>query len=402
MYAYLTEEVKRRFIMELRNYWSHQPNYPDLPDNIQNKYSFKERVQYGIVLKSSSASPVQLSSDNFQGTIVSYVQLSKFEDKPGTALEWVWEDDVAIIKNGGRFPSPPGIYYVRIFKADENIPEYSLGQSYEFYVDPLLEVFDQLATKVSDLVYAVQRPYLANTMIVVEMPGAIPYVRDVNFFEEPSSGRIRLKYPLPSGTYLQASYKYPVDSIGPTLITPNNADKDVIPGVILAFGKKLQDDDVCVVRVSQDREPTADEFGGRWTISLDFDIFARDPYSQQEIADETLSYLWGVARSRLSSEGIEIRQVSMGGESEEAYDENGDDYFYTATLSVEVESDWSIHVPILSKIRRVTQLTSEETRALAEADPTIASPVQSNIEVVDPSVPSFPEQDRSKTRLMIR
>jgi hypothetical protein len=107
------------------------------------------------------------------------------------------------------------------------------------------------------------------------------------------------------------------------------------------------------------------EYGGRWDISLDFDVVARDVYAQQEISDLTVMFLWGIARSRLSSEGIEIAQVNMGGESEEAYDENGDDYYYNASISVQLQADWSIHVPLAATIRRALPQTDAQIRATA-------------------------------------
>ena len=78
-----------------------------------------------------------------------------------------------------------------------------------------------------------------------------------------------------------------------------------------------------------------------------------DPYIQQELSDQTVMSLWGIARNRLSTEGIEITNVSMGGESEEVYDENEDTYYYMASFSVEVQTDWAIQVPLSAIIRRI-------------------------------------------------
>ncbi len=78
MFANLSEAMKRRLLLELRRYWSYDPKYRNvLVDNIQGKYAFSERPQMGIVLKSSSANPMQLAADNFQGTVNSYCHLAK-------------------------------------------------------------------------------------------------------------------------------------------------------------------------------------------------------------------------------------------------------------------------------------------------------------------------------------
>lgn len=384
MYSFLTEALKRRFIMELRRYWAYHPKYRDIVDHIQGKYSFRERPSYGIILKASSANHVQLSADNFQGTVRSYVQLAKYQDKPGLSVEWVREDAVAIRSNGGVFPSPPGIYYVEIVEADPS-PPYNAEKTFNFMVDPLLEVQDEVATKVDDFTWSVGNPYLEGTTRVYEMPGSIPYVRGVNYEEDAATGRLTVTTPVPPSAYLMVSYRYPGTTTGPWRIVENFAHKNAIPGVVLAFGRRVEAGDILAVVVHDRRQPTALEYGGKWDISLDFDIAARDVYAQQEIADATVMYLWGVARNRLSTEGIEITAVSMGGESEEIADDTGDDYFYNASFSVQTQTDWSIHVPLTATIRRVVPLTSAQVAEIAGMtdDELIESNVSSNIQVLE-------------------
>ena len=55
----------------------------------------------------------------------------------------------------------------------------------------------------------------------------------------------------------------------------------------------------------------------------------------------------------------------MGGESEESYDENGDDYYYNASINVQLQADWSIHVPLATTIRRALPQTDAQIRATA-------------------------------------
>lgn len=365
MYALLTEAVKRRFILELRRYWQYHPRYRDIVDKIQGKYSFKERPQYGIVLKTSSANHVQLSADNFQCTVQSHCHLARFEENPGLSVEWVREDALAIQANGGTFPSPPGIYFIEILETPEPAPPYSLERTYEFMVDPLLEVQNEAATKVDDFTWVVSHAYLDGTTRVYEMPGSIPYVRDVNYTEAPSTGEITLTNPVRPGAYLSVDYRYPAESTGPWRIQEQFAHKMAIPGVSLAFGRRVLKGDKLAVVVHSRRQPTALEYGGKWDISLDFEIMARGENAQQEISDATVLYLWGVARNRLSTEGIEITNVTMGGETEEVYDENADDYFYNSTFSVQVQTDWCIHVPLSATVRRVSPQTAEQVAEVA-------------------------------------
>ena len=151
MFANLTEALKATMIAEIRHYWAKDPQYRDsLVPNIQGKYSFRERPQQAIILKSQSASPFQLSADHFQGTVMSYCYLMKVYGQEGTSIEWVREDAVAIRANNGVFPTARGIYYIEV-RAEELVVRGVPSERLVFYVDPLLEVIDETPTVLSPL-----------------------------------------------------------------------------------------------------------------------------------------------------------------------------------------------------------------------------------------------------------
>ena len=79
----------------------------------------------------------------------------------------------------------------------------------------------------------------------------------------------------------------------------------------------------------------------------------------EEIADLVIMYLWGQKRPILSTEGIEITDISMGGEAEEVHDETEDTYFYNASMSVQFQADWEIHTPTPLTISRVSIADSQ-------------------------------------------
>lgn len=384
MYYFLTEAVKRRFLLELRNFWSYHPKYKDLPDNIVGKYSFSEMPNHAIILKSVSASHVQLSADNFMGTKVSYVQLVRVDDKPGLSVEWVREDSLAIQKNDGRFPSPPGIYYLSVEALDEALVVPGQVNGLCLYVDPLLEIYDERPTVVDGFRHNLSHPYLQDSTRVYEMPGNLLYQRESHYTEDAAGGAVILRNPLTDGRYIVVSYRYPATSSGPILIYENYANKSAIPGVVLAFGRRMEAGDRQAVIVHKYRQDSSLVYGGKWDLSMDFDIMARDVYAQQEISDLTVTYLFGVLRNRLSSEGIEITSVSMGGESEDVYDDNGDDYFYNSNFSVQVLTDWQIEVPVGPALRRIMTISPEDADASAgmSDEQLLASGIGSSIEAM--------------------
>jgi hypothetical protein len=141
---------------------------------------------------------------------------------------------------------------------------------------------------------------------------------------------------------------------------------------VLVFGRRYQKGDRWAVVVSPIREEAYLEYGGKWELSIDIDIIARDVNSQAEIADQTAMFLWANLRPNLIDEGIDIQDVSMGGESEEVYDENADDYFYNSAISLTIQTDWFMMSPITSRIlayqEEITGLPNE-LRFTAYRDP---------------------------------
>lgn len=367
MYFYLTEALTRKFILELRSFWQHHPKYRDLVDNIQGKYSFKERPQRGIIVKTSGGSHVSLAPDHYKGMVQSYCHLAKKTGKPGLSVEWVREDGRAIQDNGGVFPSSPGVYFLDVVQGTQyGITETPLA----FFIDPLLDVRGEQVTKVDDLNFRLQYPPLNGSQRIFEMPAGFQLEEGVNYTltldgQGKPTGEIVLTEPLAGGRVLQADYRFEGESRGPFPLRENHANNQAVPGVIIAFGRRVEAGDQLAVVVEQARYPAALEYGGRWSMSVEIEIVARDVYDQREIADFSVMALWGVARSRLSTEGIEILSVSLGGESEEVYDETGDDYFYNSTFSLELETEWSIHVPLNAWIRQAAPLKASEARVLA-------------------------------------
>lgn len=353
-------------IQEIRYFWSKDPQYVDsLVPNIQGRFSFKERPQQAIVVKGGSANPFQFSADHYQGTIVSYCHLTKVYGKNGTSIEWVRENAVDIRKNNGDFPSPPGVYYVEV-REEEVLVRGEPSNRLVFYVDPLLEVIDERATMLTSLLYEVASgSFHPGSLRVYEMPGNIQYYEGINYNADSDTGQITLESPPPSGTYLSVDYRYTGTSVGPYPLPENGSNVEAIPGVVLAFGRRAYDGDIMAVVIGDRREEVAKEYGGKWEMSLDLDIMARDLYAQGEITDRTLMFMYTEARERLSREGIEITESSAGGEAEEVYDENGDDYYYTSSISISIMTDWCIQVPTGYKISRVSPNTYSQLQSIA-------------------------------------
>ncbi len=200
---------------------------------------------------------------------------------------------------------------------------------------------------------------------------------DVNY----TTGEIQFNARMFPNSTVGADYFYAAPSIGPVEFKWNSADFTTLPGVVLAFGKRARVGDKLAVRVYEDRVDTAKAYGGKFEVSFDLDVISQDPTQMEEIADFAVMSLWGEKKDRLEYEGIEVLEVSMGGEAEEQYDETGDLFFYNASLSVQLRADWEAHIPMPLIISKGST-ASKAAEASVDADRRTSMP--SNMKVVAP------------------
>jgi len=349
LYFQLTGAIKRRILLELKDSFSKHPIYNKIVPFIQDKYSFQERPQYGIVLKGSSGNKTSLSADNYLGELNSHVMLC-FYGTPAYPIEWVREDDAVLKANNGVMPTEPGVYYMEILKVPENASDYG-----EFIIDPLIDAIQEpvlLFTSGIETVARLQNTPVQGTVRLYDN-GRYMLKEGVDYNVNYVTNDIQFLTTFNQGARVTADYRYTVPSIGPVAFHWNTADFRTLPGVVLAFGKRAKVKDTVAIVVTKHRVATARAFGGKWDFTLELDVIAQDPIQREEITDWAAMYLWAEKRPILSNEGIELTEVSMGGESEEPMDETGDIIMYSASLSIQVQSDWEMHLPIPFTISKV-------------------------------------------------
>jgi hypothetical protein len=353
MYFNLISSMKRRLILELKDSFSEHPIYDKIVPFIQNRFAFDERPQMGIVVKGSSGNKAQLSADNFLGAVESHVMLA-YVGAPVFPLEWIREDVACIKANGDVMPTPPGIYYLEILSVPEDAQ--SEGQ---YILDPLLTVNGEPVLRFVSGVETegqLQRVPVQGTLRLWENR-RFPLQEGTHYTVDYQTGAILFLDRSNPGSTVTADYRYAVPSVGPISYQWNKADFSTLPGVVLAFGKRGKVGDKVAIVVYEDRVVVAEAFGGLFDVTFELDAISRDSVQSEELADLIFMYLIAVKRSRLSSEGIEITDVSIGGEAEETYDETSDDYTYTISTSVQIQTRWEIHFPLPLTITRVTDTT---------------------------------------------
>lgn len=342
----LTNAVKRRMIRELKDSFSRHPVYRRITDNISNKYPQAGQIQEGIVVRNASGNPLVLSADHFQATVRSHVGMSKIHGHHGNSIEWVRENHDALRANDGEFPAPAGIYVVEItdhFHQDGH-------DEFEFMVDPILVVNDESLGIVTagDLTptYALANAPIMPGSLSVWMDGDIRLRRSVHYTVDESTGEVTFLEPLPVGATLTADYRYAVASRGPYRTGWNQTHLEAVPGAVLAFGRRIEVGDKSAVVIYPHRVDVAEEFGGQWNISMDMDIYARDPIVQEELSDLCVQYLYVEKRETLAEDGIRLDELSQGGESDEIYDGVTDEPYFMASISMTLVTDWNIQVGV--------------------------------------------------------
>lgn len=363
MYYYLLSSLKRRLILELKDSFSRHPVYEKIVPFIQTKYAFTERPQFGIVVKGSSANKVQLSAENFMGTVSSHVMLA-YLNTPSYMIEWVREDLNHVQQNGGVMPTAPGVYYMECLTAPTNPNETGT-----FVIDPLLTVTDEPVLKFNSGIEEeaqLQNLPAEGTVRLWEQRKHL-LIENHDYILDYTTGQIRFKTRFAPNAIVTADYRYAVTSIGPVEFNWNTSDHKTLPGVVLAFGKRAKVGDKVAIVIYDDRVDTANAFGGRFEASFDLDVISMDPIQMEEIADFVVMSIWGEKRAVLASEGIEILDVSIGGETEETYDETADQFFYNASLSIQIQADWEIHIPLPFTISKAT-MTSAAAELMVDAD----------------------------------
>lgn len=366
-------------MLELQDSFSAHPVYNKITPFIQNRFAFTERPQFGIVIKGSSANQVTLSADNFLGSVMSYVMLANV-GAPVFPLEWVKEDLRCIQANGDVMPTPPGVYFIEILTAPENAQDEGT-----FIIDPLLTVSDEAVLRFVSGVETegqLQQLPVQGTLKLWENRRFL-LQEGYHYTVDYATGSITFLDRSAPGSVVTADYRYSIASVGPISYQWNKADFSTLPGVVLAFGKRGKAGDKVAVVVYEDRVEAAKAFGGRFDVTFEMDVLSRDAIQTEEIADMSLMYLMAQKRDRLSSEGIEVTSVSIGGESEEVTDETGEEFTYMASVSVQFQSDWEVHIPLPLTTTRVTATTPEGDKAAATLDAqqntTIIADVQNSL-----------------------
>lgn len=396
MINWLTAASKRRVIDEIRKILYAHPKYREDSQNVLNKYSFKERPNRGVIVMNTSADHVRLSSNNYIGRLSSFCMLTPFRGSPGTTLEWVRENFPVLEQycpNRTVFPTPPGVYIVQV----ESLPDVASGTPGKFTVLPHLTVNNEelllismftgvencQGTGLTSIGYEAQLSHspLYPGSLRLWLYGRRPLLVNVDYVVD-DDGLITFLKQLPDDATVYADYRYVLDEHGPYDFNYESANVDAIPGAILAFGDRAQDCDKMAVVITEDRVNVADIYGGKFEVHFDLTVFARDPEDREKMSDYVIIKFLEL-QNAIGFEGLELLDISPGGESEEAYNAETDEYYYESSVSLTLRVDWAIHVPLPMQNFRIEMTSKAEEREHGFADGTFTLDTVRMGEIID-------------------
>lgn len=359
MKVWLTNATKKRVIDELRKILYDHPRYREDSENVQNKYSFEERPQRGIIVNGTSADRVRLSADNYIGRLNSFVMQVPVENAPGTTLEWVRENQKYLDKfsrNRSVFPSPPGAYILNVL----TVPDVGRSLPGSFTLDPILAVTNepliQFTSPTStigqltrqDVYPGSVRLWLDGRQLLVE---GTDYTIDDNI--------ITFLKTVPSDVAIYADYNYQVETQGPFPFSEEMTDLEAIPGAILAFGDRPQACDKIAIVVNEDRVEVAEVYGGKFEVHFDLIVFSRDSEDREKLSDYVVVKLLE-RQNILGFEGLELIDVAPGGENEEIYNATLDAYYYDGAVALSMRVDWEVYVPLPIQVFKAAPVSKQE------------------------------------------
>lgn len=299
------------------------------------------------------------------GNVESFVMLS-YVGEPVYPIEWVREDLNAVRANNGQMPTPPGIYYLEILEAPENPQGFG-----SFVIDPLRTVTEEpLAHFQSGIEREAQLQNIPlQGTVRLWLNQRVLLKEGVDYTIDYRTGAVHFLVRFNPNDLVAADYRFSEESRGPFKYQWNTSDFKTLPGVVMAFGKRSKVGDKVAIAVSPDRTDAALAYGGKFEVSFDLDVISLDAIQTEELADLVVMYLWAEKKALLEFEGIEIVDISIGGESEEIYDETGDLNYYQASLSIQFRSDWEMHIPMPLAISKVSTEKTANSAGLVVQTP---------------------------------
>ncbi len=359
MKNWLTNATKKKIINEIKGVLYTHPKYRNDVNNVQNKFSFDERPQRGVIINGTSAERVRLSADNYMGTLSSFCMLTYFDQKPSYSIEWVKENNNELERLDPRrtkFPSQPGSYIITVDKLPDKarqVPgEFSVTPHYTVHGEPVI-----FFTSTSSTEGQISRDKIYPGSLRLWLDNRKQLIVNTDYTINYDTGEILFLKDVPIGYSVHADYRYEGFTTKSHYFDYEGTNISAIPGCVICFGDRIEICDKHIIVITDERTDVARIYGGKFEVSLELIAFSRDSEDREKFSDFIIHQLWD-RQSSLGYEGIELIDLSPGGENEEVYNETDDSYFYESSISLSLRVDWETWIPLPAVVSR-TELVSK-------------------------------------------
>jgi len=373
MISWLTNATKRRIIEELKKILYDHPRYRDDSKNVQNKFAFDERPQRGIIVNGVSGDRVRLSADNYMGRLSSFCMLSYEKGYPGTTVEWIRENFTELEKISpyrDKFPSAPGVYRFQVSR----LPDQARNIPGLVEMDPILTVLGEyiiVFNHSGDQKGQISNPNIYPNSVRLWLDNRVYLIRGEDYAIDYETGEITFLTYISSSQNVYADYRYVTPKQGPFEFKKEEFNVSIIPGVVIAFGDRTQDCDKFNIVVTEDRTDVAMVYGGKFEMNFDLIAFSKDSEDREKLSDYIIMKILE-RQNALGFEGIELLDISPGGENEDIFNPETDEYFYESNISCTFRVDWAIYNPLpavlldLQMSTRISDPSIEEETSILE------------------------------------
>lgn len=361
MQLWLTNVSKKRLIDNIRRVLQKHPIYREDSQNVKNKYAFTERPRRGVIIDNTSGDLINLSADNYIGTISSFVMLTRDKKCPGIFIEWVTENLHFLEKFDKKrriFPTEPGVY---VFTITE-VPDEARNIPGKYEIEPIITIPNEpLITfgSSTDLEAQLENENIYPNSVRLWLDNRVPLIPNVDFEVNFETGAVKFLKTPPVGGTIFADYRVHKPKVGPVCFYPETTDTDSIPGAIIAIGDKIEKGDSAAIVVSETRADTAKVYGGKFEMSFDITTFSRDAEDREKLTDYIVSEIIN-QKSEQEFDGFELLDISPGGESEEIFNPDTDEYYYDGTINASFRVNWEAYESLPIQVWRVTAVTQKE------------------------------------------
>jgi len=152
--------------------------------------------------------------------------------------------------------------------------------------------------------------------------------------------------------YIGSSYRYDV-KFNPSIIVRNTGSSYVPISFNQDFMGVMYRDEVLLDGYghrTRIKTPAFYTLVGAWDQTYEIKVVAESELDREEITDIVMPTLMGSRRQELMVAGVFIKGMRTSGEAEEPY---ANDYLYSTAISIDVRTEWKIHIPINNVCERI-------------------------------------------------